>query len=201
MITETNAKTPDARLGVVLAILTARFTSPALVLVTAATEEDDTRVLATSSARLVQATGKRAAYVPLVPSQLVSEYRTAGPYTVLHPAVNTLSSPAAFDNAATMWREQYDFLFVDAPTLLSMTLVPHIALTAHGVLVAMRRGRAASARDRDAAAVLKHLGAVTIGVVTTPARLSRATVPSARTADRPLPAIADSDLRTQPIES
>ena len=160
-------KTPDVRLGATLAILTTRFVGPALILVTAATREDDTRLLAMSIARLIHEGGKRAAYVSLVPSPLVFEDRAAGPHSVLRPSVAALSSPEAFDSAVEMWQQHHDFLFVDAPNLLATTLVPHIARRADGVLIAMCRGRAMCAEDREAANILKHLGASTIGVVTT----------------------------------
>lgn len=197
MIADTNAKPSDVRLGSVLAILTTRFTSSALILVTAATEDDDTRLLATSIAQLVHSSGKRAAYVPLVPP-LSAEGGRPGLYTVLRPSEGTLASPAAFNHAAAAWREKYDLLFVDAPDLLTPTVVMHLARTADGVLIAMRRGRAASARDREAAAILSHLGARTLGVVTTPARPRPANGTTATAASRSL---AESDFRTQTVES
>jgi hypothetical protein len=200
MIKETTPS-PDVRLGSVLAILTSRFAGPALILVTAATEEDDTRLLATSIAQLVHSTGKRAAYVSLVSPALVLEDRTSGPYAVLRPSASTLSTPAAFDNAAAQWREQYDFVFLDAPTLLATPLVPHVARKANGVLIALRRGRAASSGDSDAATILKHVGAFTIGIVTTPARPVRVGSSAARSTDSPLPKFTNTDLRAQPVET
>jgi hypothetical protein len=201
MIKETSSNNSTVRLSGVLAILTARFTKSALILVTAATEEDDTRLLATSIAQVVQAAGKRAAYVSLVSAPLYFEDETGGPHTILRPSVAALCSPAAFDNAATMWREQHDFLFVDAPNLLATNLVPHIARKADGVLIAMRRGRPVSAKDRDAAAILKNLGAFTLGVVTTSSCLSRPNGSSARNGHRTLLKSWKTTRDTQRIEN
>jgi hypothetical protein len=201
MIPETTSTNAGVRLGAVLAILTARFTSPALILVTAATKEDNTTLLATSLAASLETSGKRCAYVPLATSQLSLDDKTSCPYVVLRPSDGTLSSQVAFDNATVAWRDQYHFIFFEAPSLLATTLVPHIARTADGVLIAMRRGRAASGQDRDTAAMLKHLGAFTIGVVTTPGRATSAGRRAASGANRPLPTISDSRLHPQPVES
>jgi hypothetical protein len=189
----------EARLGSVLAVLTARFTTSALILITAATEEDDTSRLAESVTRLVLSAGKRAAYVSLAPSTLVFEGSSASPEDVLRLPRGMFSTPAAFDSAAALWRARYDFVFVDAPNLLAMTLAPHVARTADGVLVAVRRGRVPSRFDRDAAAILKHLHAVTLGVVTTSARDGK----SARlqTADNAVPRLLESDLTAQPVSN
>ncbi len=203
MIKDSGAKKPpDPRLGSVLALLTARFAGPALILVTAAMPEDDTRRVATSVAQVLQSTGKRAAYATLGSSPLaLDEDDEAAGFDVLRPALAALTSPAAFDATAALWRAEYDFVLVDAPTLLETTLVPHIARTANGVLIAMRRGRTAGAEDRKAAAILKHLGALTIGIVTTPPRSAhRGGSLAPRTAARPHTTITSAP-RAQPIES
>jgi hypothetical protein len=201
MTPATGGNRREMRLESVLAILSARFTDPALILVTAATREDDTGLLAASLARSVQALGKRCALLSLAGSALTSGEKTAGPYTVIRPSAGTLASPAAFEQAATMWRQRYDFSFVDAPAFLKSPLAPYVARSACGVLIAMRRGRQASASDRDTAGILKNLGASIVGVVFTPARKPASLGPFVASVDHALTDIADAELRARPAES
>jgi hypothetical protein len=168
--------TQSDRLATIWAIVEARKTFPAMIVVAAATAADDTGAIACGLAEAANAAGKGAGLL-----RLTKETRggfASGAYAQL--SIDSRGSERdAFDKALEVWRTQFDVVIVDIADARLGALGAHVVSVADGVVVGLCAQRRVVAADRELAALLTQLQSSVIGVVlcapmakTPPARFS-----------------------------
>jgi Mrp family chromosome partitioning ATPase len=168
---------PADRLATIWAIVEARNTLPALIVVTSATHADDTSSIARGLAAAGNSAGQNVGYLELTAGSRSTG--ASGPYASL--SIDPRGSPReAFDGALERWRTMYDVIIVDAATLGSAALAAHVARISDGVVIAVCDKRRVVPADRELAVLLSELQACVIGVVlsapltkSAPTRVSR----------------------------
>ena len=152
------------RFATIWAIIEARKTFPAMIVVTGATPADDTKSIARGLAEVAQGVGQRAGYL-----QLGADGRgtvTPSSYTVLSVATRG-SQRESFDAAVALWRSMYDIVVVDAAILGVTALAAHVIRIADGVVIGVCDQRRVVPADRALARLLGELSASIIGAVMT----------------------------------
>jgi hypothetical protein len=144
----------DQRLQVILSVVLAKVTSPAIVLVTAASPCDDSTLLARGLTAAAKDTGHSAVLVSL------EDFSHATAPVVLKDVERSIAERAA----------RNDIVFVDAPSLLNTPFAVRLAQTAAGTILALAGGRKVMSEDKRAAELLQLVGATFLGIVTTPLR-------------------------------
>lgn len=165
----------DPQLSIVWAILEARRSLPAMVVVASATEFDGSRAVARGLAAVAYGSGRRTAYLDL---GIGSEQVAVPNYvTVLAPPDH--SEGGDFSAAVTAWRSSFDVVIVNVPALLSTRYGAQLARIADAVVIAVCEGRRITTIDRDLSAVFGELSAKVLGIVRTSGQTDRqaATLP------------------------
>ncbi len=154
--------TPNDRLATIWAIVEARSTLPAMIVIASATDDDDTTSIARGLADVAGNAGQTTGYLRINAGGRPNT--GPAPYTELSISPRG-SSREAFDEALTTWRSIYDVIVVDVTNLGSEPLGAHAARVADGVVVAICSQRRAVAADGELSTLLAELQAVVIGAV------------------------------------
>ncbi len=156
----------ERRLRAIGAILSARLAPPAIVLVTAASTQDDTSVLAHGLAKSFHAAGFRTAYAGPAQLAVADAQRPSYDEVMLADAGGDIVA-AEIDALVARWRDAYEIVLYDVPAILDDRRAIRVARHIDGILIALHGGRAVTRDDADVAAFLATLSAPNLGVVTT----------------------------------
>jgi hypothetical protein len=160
----TVTSTTSERLATIWAIIEARKTFPAIIVVTSATESDDTEAVARGLAQAAHSVGQRTGYLRLGANS--GSGIVSAPYAALSIAPRG-TEREAFDAALTTWRAMYDVVIVNASVLGSGALGAHAARVSDGIVVGVCDQRRVVPADRELARLLQDLKVSVIGVVMT----------------------------------
>jgi Mrp family chromosome partitioning ATPase len=147
----------DQRLQVILSVLLAKVTQPAIVLVTAASPRDDSSMLSAGLTKAAKDAGHSAVTIALSDFTGLSFSGRA--------AVQKDVDQAIAEKSAV-----HDVVFIDAPSLLDTQFAVHVAKLAAVTVLALANGRKVTPEDERAAELLRMVDAKFLGVVTTPYR-------------------------------
>jgi hypothetical protein len=163
----------DRRFRAIGAILSARLAPPAIVLVTAASTQDDTSVLAHGLATSFHAAGFRTAYAgPADLARTTAQRPSYDAIALADPGGDIVA--AEIEALVARWRDAYEIVLYDVPAILDDRRAIRVARHLDGILIALHGGRAITRDDADVATFLATLTAPNLGVVTT----GRRTTPS-----------------------
>jgi hypothetical protein len=162
---ETTLDTAD-RLATIWSVIEARKSFPATIVVTSATQADDTVSIARGLAQASHAAGQRTGYLALAGA--VRGATVTGSYAQLSIAPRG-SQRESYDAALALWRSMYDVVIVNAPVLGSEGLGAHAARIADGVVIGVCDQRRVVPEDRKLVQLLGELQASIVGVVMTAA--------------------------------
>lgn len=169
------------RLATIWAIVEARKSFPAMIVVAGATAADDTATIACGLAEAANAAGKGAGLLRLASE--VTGGLASGAYAQL--SIDSRGSEReAFDKALAVWQTQFDVVIVDVADALLGALGAHVVSVSDGVVLGLCAQRRVLPADRELAGVLAQLRSEVIGVVLT-APMAKAW-PSGRSPDRSL---------------
>jgi hypothetical protein len=166
-------------LSTVWAIVEARQTFPAVIVVASATAKDDTEPVARGLSDVSEEAGKRTAYLylgqgsrrnPASDSHRYAELSISGPQ----------SQRESFDARFDAWRTMYDVIIIELPRLASCELGAHAARLSDGIVVALYPNREACKEDRELTRLFGQLKASLIGVVRTRAAVGSAETPRSK---------------------
>lgn len=167
------------RLATIWAIVEARQTFPALIVVASATAMDDTQPVARGLCLASQDAGKRTGFLYLgagIRRKPAGESLTYDELSIS----GRLSQRENFDALLTRWRSSYDVIIVEIPQLASCGLGAHVARLSDGIVVALFPDRQVTKTDRELTTLFAQLGTSLIGVVKTAAPVGKADLPPAK---------------------
>jgi hypothetical protein len=164
----------DQRLQVILSVVLAKVTSPAVVLVTAASARDDSSLLSRGLTAAAKDAGHTAALISL------EDFSLRGRTFVQRDVDLAIAEKSALN----------DIVFVDAPSLSNTQFAVHVAQAAAGTVLALAIGRAVTSEDKRTADLLRLVDAKFLGVVTTPLRPAGAAGTTEKKAPRREPSAA-----------
>jgi hypothetical protein len=151
------------QLARIWAIVEARYTLPTVIVITCATQGDDTESIARGLAHVAHGAGQRVGYLRL---RNDGERQSSAAYDTLSIAADGLRRES-FDRALASWRTMYDVVIADAAMLGCDPLGLHAACVGDGVIVAVSDQRRVVDADRDLARILAEIRASVMGVVIT----------------------------------
>ena len=132
------------QLAAIWSIIESRKTFPAVIVVTSATDADDTTTIARGLAAAAQQAGQRTGYLALGDNSAAEPHR----YAELAIAART-PQREAFDAALPGWLSRFEVIIVNAPTLRSQPGGAHIARIADGVVIGLCKARKVIDADRE----------------------------------------------------
>jgi Mrp family chromosome partitioning ATPase len=161
-----NANANADRLATIWAIVEARQTFPALILVASATAIDDTQPVARGLGLASQDAGKRTGFLYLGAG--IRRKALGEPLGYDELSISGRQSQREnFDALLGGWRRNYDVIIIEIPQLASCGLGAHVARLSDGIVVALFPDRQVTKADRELTTLFSQLGASVIGVVKT----------------------------------